>query len=195
MQPVPSVKSKNHKWLDDPGVEKLIKKCLGETYYRSLKAETDLLTRSLTVPCSKLLSRVSDAPPSPIVLRKIIRASTLGDEIFDTIVYADLNFTEIILTHFLNLITSRRNPLTRRTLERTAATFTTVAIVNNLFLSSNDVIDLTWFEKEIQVTGCTKWDGVAFVIKNQRVTPVLVEFSGGFNANSTPKKKTTKLGW
>lgn len=44
-----------------------------------------------------------------------------------------------------NQMISPRNPLVHRTLERTAAVYTTVTIINNLFLSSNDIIDLTWY--------------------------------------------------
>ncbi|ORX47988.1 hypothetical protein DM01DRAFT_1292399 [Hesseltinella vesiculosa] len=126
----------------------------------------------MSTPCKQLLGLIHDIPPSATLIRNILRKSTLGEEPFDTIVHADLHFTEVIMTHF------PRNPLLQRSLERTAATFTTVSIINNLFLSNNDVIDLSWFEKEVQTTGSTKWDGVVFAIKNKRVTPVLIEFSG-----------------
>ncbi|KAI7858664.1 hypothetical protein BDC45DRAFT_425541, partial [Circinella umbellata] len=71
-----------------------------------------------------------------------------------------------------------RNPLQHACMERTAPSLTTVLILNNLFLSNNDIIDLGWFEREIQTTSTTKWDGVAFAVKDKRITPVLVEFSG-----------------
>ncbi|KAG1537800.1 hypothetical protein G6F51_010155 [Rhizopus arrhizus] len=35
----------------------------------------------------------------------------------------------------------------------------------------------------------TKWDGVAFAIKDKKITPVLVEFSGGVKFNTTDKKE------
>lgn len=40
------------------------------------------------------------------------------------------------------------------------------------------------------LTGKVKWDGVAICLKNGRVTPVLVEFSGGIQFNATENKQT-----
>ncbi|CEJ02707.1 hypothetical protein RMCBS344292_16704 [Rhizopus microsporus] len=77
-----------------------------------------------------------------MVIRRILRKSTLGDEEFDPIVHADLHFVEVISIHFLDLITSSRNPMQHTSLERTAASFSTVVILNNLFLPSNSIIDL-----------------------------------------------------
>ncbi|KAI9474245.1 MAG: hypothetical protein EXX96DRAFT_611048 [Benjaminiella poitrasii] len=45
------------------------------------------------------------------------------------------------------------------------------------------------FEREIQTTSTTKWDRVAFAIKDKKSTPVLVEFSGGVKFNTTDKKE------
>ncbi|ORE23358.1 hypothetical protein BCV71DRAFT_169774 [Rhizopus microsporus] len=55
------------------------------------------------------------------------------------LLHADLHFVEIISTHF------PRNPMQYTSLERTAASFSTVVILNNLFFSSNDIIDLAWY--------------------------------------------------
>lgn len=41
----------------------------------------------------------------------------------------------------------------------------------------------------MKVTGTTKYDGVAFTVKDNKITPVLVEFSGGVRFNSTDKKE------
>ncbi|KAL4210290.1 hypothetical protein AB4K20DRAFT_1524894 [Rhizopus microsporus] len=68
------------------------------------------------------------------------------------LLHADLHFVEIISTHFLDLITSPRNPMQYTSLERTAASFSTVVILNNLFFSSNDIIDLAWFERVALMT-------------------------------------------
>ncbi|KAG1142859.1 hypothetical protein G6F37_012565 [Rhizopus arrhizus] len=128
-----------------------------------------------------------------IITNKIsVEKSTLGDETFDPIIHADLSFVEVVVTHFLNLITSPRNPLQYVCMERTTASLTTVFILNNLFLSNNDIVNLGWFEREIQTTGATKWDGMAFAIKDKKITPVLVEFSGGVKFNTTDKKERIK---
>jgi hypothetical protein len=39
-------------------------------------------------------------------------------------------------------------------------------------------------EKQAPLTGSTKWDGVAFLVKNRLVTPLFVELSGGISFNS-----------
>ncbi|KAL0075438.1 hypothetical protein J3Q64DRAFT_1646138 [Phycomyces blakesleeanus] len=160
--------------IDDKGINKLVKSYLGEQRFQSLESNTGLPEHSLTPPCQKLLDLINNAPPSPVVIRKIIRKSTLGDEIFNFIVHSDLNFAETTITHF------PCNPLVHQTLERTAATFTTVTIINNLFFANNDIINLAWFEKEVWTAGNTKWDGVALAVKDKTVAPVLIEFSGGY---------------
>ncbi|KAG2225697.1 hypothetical protein INT45_012169 [Circinella minor] len=76
---------------------------------------------------------------------------------------------------------------------------TRVFILNNLFLSNNDFVDLGCTNalpilvpiclKEIQTTNTTKWDGVAFATKDKRITSVLVEFSRGVKYNTTDKKE------
>ncbi|OAD71242.1 hypothetical protein PHYBLDRAFT_170619 [Phycomyces blakesleeanus NRRL 1555(-)] len=177
--------------IDDKGINKLVKSYLGEQRFQSLESNTGLPEHSLTPPCQKLLDLINNAPPSPVVIRKIIRKSTLGDEIFNFIVHSDLNFAETTITHFLNLMMSPCNPLVHQTLERTAATFTTVTIINNLFFANNDIINLACiqkkkvillgrFEKEVWTAGNTKWDGVALAVKDKTVAPVLIEFSGGY---------------
>ncbi|KAG1169082.1 hypothetical protein G6F71_008669 [Rhizopus microsporus] len=56
-------------------------------------------------------------------------------------------------------------------------------------LSFVEVVATHLFEREIQTTSTTKWDGVAFAIKDKKITPVLVEFSGGVKFNTTDKKE------
>lgn len=112
-----------------------------------------------------------------------------GDAVFDPVVHADLSFTEKLLTHFLELLASPRSPFAHHSLERTAATFTTVPIINNLFLFSNVIVDIIWFELLVQITGKTKWDGVAIALKHSNIAPMIIKMSGGIIANSTPKKE------
>lgn len=73
--------------------------------------------------------------------------------------------------------------------EKSNLTLTTVQILNCLFLSNNNILDLNWFEKECKLVKNTKWDGIAFCLQDKRFTPVLVEFSGGFDFNTTSKKE------
>ncbi|KAG1151298.1 hypothetical protein G6F37_001604 [Rhizopus arrhizus] len=108
---------------------------------------------------------------------------------FDPIIHADLNFTEVLCTHFLNMIDSPRNPLLQKQLERNAGFLTTIPILHNLFVSRNDILDMQWVEKNASATGNIKWDGIVFVVGNKTVTPMFVELSGGISFNSTDKKE------
>ncbi|EIE75311.1 hypothetical protein RO3G_00015 [Rhizopus delemar RA 99-880] len=97
------------------------------------------------------------------------------DEPFDLSIHADLNFTEVLCTHF------PRNPMQQQQSERNTAFLTTLPILHNMFIDCNDVIDMQWIEKQTSLTGDVKWDGVAFLIKNKFVIPLFVELSGGIN--------------
>ncbi|KAG1056291.1 hypothetical protein G6F43_001815 [Rhizopus delemar] len=104
------------------------------------------------------------------------------DEPFDLSIHADLNFTEVLCSHF------PRNPMQQQQLERNTAFLTTITILHNMFVDCNDVIDMQWIEKQTSLTGDVKWDGVAFLIKNKFVIPLFVELSGGINCNSGAEK-------
>lgn len=176
--------------FDDKAVANLMIEKFEEDYCNDLDMKTCLQKyNNMSRSCRELIDILMNAPPSPAVLRKILRKSTLGEEEFDPVIHADLNFVEVTSVHFLNLITSPRNPTQQVALERTAASLTTVQIMNSLFLSDNDIFELNWFEKECQLVKNTKWDGVAFCLKDKKFTPILVEFSGGLNFNSTTKKE------
>lgn len=41
------------------------------------------------------------------------------------------------------------------------------------------------------LTANTKWDGIALHLENDRINPVLVEFSGGINFNATSLKENS----
>jgi hypothetical protein len=51
---------------------------------------------------------------------------------------------------------SPNNPLNQNILERTAATCFIIHIVNQLFMSDNDVIELGWLEREFYATDKAK---------------------------------------
>ncbi|CAO3693364.1 hypothetical protein CU097_002620 [Rhizopus azygosporus] len=156
-----------------------------------LAEATDLPTKKPSDAFSSLQNKINVCEPSTRLLRKTIKlhiAETI--DIFDPIIHADLNFTEVLCTHFLNMIDSPRNPLLQKQLERNAGFLTTIPILHNLFVSRNDILDMQWVEKTASATGNTKWDGVVFVVENKTVTPMFVELSGGINFNSTDKKET-----
>lgn len=85
-------------------------------------------------------------------------------------------------------MSSPRNPLNQRVLERTAATFFIIFIVNQLFISNNDVIELDWLEREFFATDKAKWDGVLIKVENRSCSAGLIEFSGGCNDQTSGTK-------
>lgn len=107
---------------------------------------------------------------------------------FDLILHHDASFIEVTTRHFLDLMCSPKNPLTQNILERTAATYVVIHIVNQLFIANNDIIELGWLEREFCATGKAKWDGVLFKVGNKSISPALIEFSGG----STDKNLSIK---
>ncbi|KAG1315797.1 hypothetical protein G6F64_000369 [Rhizopus arrhizus] len=94
-------------------------------------------------------------------------SNALEEKRFDPIVHSDAAFIEVTARQFLDLMSSPRNPLNQRVLERTAATYFIIFIVNQLFISNNDVIELDWLEREFFATDRTKWDGVLIKADNR----------------------------
>ncbi|KAI7855336.1 hypothetical protein BDC45DRAFT_461847 [Circinella umbellata] len=111
-------------------------------------------------------------------LRVIIRKDFLEGEAFDSILYADLIFVENVTHYFLDLIQSPRNPMQHKLLERSAAIHASIFILNTLFVSVNDKIDLQWIERQATETGPRKWDSIAFTRSKNALDAVLIEFSG-----------------
>lgn len=94
-------------------------------------------------------------PPSLPVLRDTLYTNGFKRG-FDSVVYSDAAFVEVATRHFLDLMSSPRNPLNQRVLKRTAATFFIIFIVNQLFISNNNIIELDWLEREFFATDRAK---------------------------------------
>ncbi|KAI9251102.1 hypothetical protein EDC94DRAFT_681733 [Helicostylum pulchrum] len=110
-------------------------------------------------------------------------------EDFDLMEMHEVNFIETLFMHYLNLMDSLLNPLLGKQLERTTAVSTTIITLNDLFLDVNDVIGLRWYEVRTHRTQNRKWDGVGFSVKDKKLTPILIEFSGGIKFNNTDQKE------
>ncbi|KAG0748503.1 hypothetical protein G6F57_008276 [Rhizopus arrhizus] len=111
----------------------------------------------------------------------------------DIIENFQINFIESAMIYYLNLLESPSNPLSRQQLERTAAVHTTIFLVNNLFMDINDIVGFKWFEVTSYMTSNTKWDGIGFSRKNEKVVTLLVELSGGLKHNCTNTKNETDI--
>lgn len=88
---------------------------------------------------------------------------------------------------------SPNSPLNTIMLERTAATYLIIFIVNQLFISNNDVIKLGWLEREFFSTDRTKFDGIIFKVGDKSIAPGLVEFSGGINDKTSSQKNAKDI--
>lgn len=72
-----------------------------------------------------------------------------------------LTFSFNYYCHYsFDLIDSPNNPLKQVTGERTASIHTTIYVINQLFISNNDLVALDWIENEYCKTGRSKWDGI-----------------------------------
>lgn len=83
--------------------------------------------------------------------------------------YLGSNISNLFISS-LDLLCSPNNPLNQNILERIAATYFIIYIINQLFMSDNDLVQLDWLEHEFFATDKTKWDGV--LINKIRFTEV-----------------------
>ncbi|KAI7894362.1 uncharacterized protein EV154DRAFT_415120, partial [Mucor mucedo] len=104
------------------------------------------------------------------------------------VAHHDAGFIEVTARYFLDLMKSPQNPINKTMLERTSAAYLIIYLINQLFLSNNDVIELSWLEREFSLTGRRTFDGILFKVKNKSIAPVLIEFSGGINDKTSPRK-------
>lgn len=69
----------------------------------------------------------------------------------------------------LDLMSSLNSPLNKIMLERTAASYLIIYLVNQLFIANNDVIELGWLEREFYSTDRSKFDGVLFKVGKKSI--------------------------
>ncbi|KAL7309431.1 hypothetical protein PS15m_011516 [Mucor circinelloides] len=175
--------------ISDPGVCELLRIEKGEQYVESLMEKTALSIYQLSDAYNTLKNAIIMSVPSASRLRQTIKANSSVPD-FNLVQHQDLNFIDTTCCHFLNYMLSPRNPLLFAMKERSAAITTAIPVLNYLFLADNDIMAFQWIEILASLTGKVKWDGVAICLKNGRVTPVLVEFSGGIQFNATENKQT-----
>ncbi|KAI8051399.1 uncharacterized protein B0P05DRAFT_480108 [Gilbertella persicaria] len=146
---------------------------LDKELLEGLRQQTTLESQHLSSSVTLLLTSLNQANPDFYTYRSIIKRFNLPEnERFDIFTHSDLNFVETMGNHFPS------NPLLQPTLERTAAIHTTIALLNNLFLSANDKINFSWIEIETLLTQSTKWDGVGFRAgSDQKIGFCLVELN------------------
>lgn len=90
-------------------------------------------------------------------------------------------------------MSSPNSPLNRIMLERTAASYLIIYLVNQLFIAHNDIIERGWLERELYSTDRTKFDGILFKVKNKSISPALIEFSGGINDKTSSQKNSKDI--
>lgn len=90
-------------------------------------------------------------------------------------------------------MSSPNSPLNRIMLERTAASYLIIYLVNQLFIAHNDIIERGWLERELYSTDRTKFDGILFKVENKSISPALIEFSGGINDKTSSQKNSKDI--
>ncbi|KAG1294838.1 hypothetical protein G6F66_004867 [Rhizopus arrhizus] len=110
---------------------------------------------------------------------------------FDLVTNEDAGFMEVTVS--LDLMSSPNSPLNRIMLERTAASYLIIYLVNQLFIAHNDIIELGWLERELYSTDRTKFDGILYKVGNKSISPVLIEFSGGINDKTSSHKNSKDI--
>jgi hypothetical protein len=128
--------------LGSTAVIELIKTEVEESARLKIMSQVNIPACDTTPEFRDLVSKLVACPCSTISIRSIVRGNNIQN--FDAIVHADVNICEILVTHFLNLMDSPRNPLTSKVMERTAAALTTIPILNQLFQAENDIIEMKW---------------------------------------------------
>lgn len=88
-------------------------------------------------------------------------------------------------------MSSLGNPLNINILERTAATCFIIFIIDQLFMSDNDVIELGWLEREFFAPKKSKWDGVLVKVGDKSYLAGLIEFFEGCD-DKTPNYKNQR---
>jgi hypothetical protein len=88
---------------------------------------------------------------------------------------------------------SPNSPLNKIILERTAASYLIIYLVNQLLITNNDVIELGWLERELYSTDRSRFDGVFFNVGKKSISPGLIEFSGGINDKTSSRKNSKNI--
>ncbi|CAO3633513.1 unnamed protein product [Mucor fragilis] len=160
---------------------------ISENEYRDITSATEINPINLSAYATQLSNALLECPLSLPILRQTLYDNGFRRE-FDPVMHPDAAFIEVTTRHFLDLMSSPRNPLNERVLERSAATFFIIFIINQLFISNNDVIQLDWVEREFFATEKAKWDGALIKADSKCCSAGLIEFSGGLH-DQTPSTK------
>ncbi|KAG1493576.1 hypothetical protein G6F46_008981 [Rhizopus delemar] len=160
--------------------------------FESILEATKIHPITMSTEACNLIKCLNDATLSVQELRKTLYRHGFNEN-FDLIANHNMGFLEVTTRHFLDLMNSPNNPLNKIMLERTAATYLIIFIVNQLFLPDNDIIEAGWLEREFYSTEKTKFDGILFKVGNKTIVAGLLEFSGGVNDRTPSSKNTVKI--
>ncbi|CAO3678995.1 unnamed protein product [Rhizopus microsporus] len=160
--------------------------------FESIMKATKIDLNPMSIQANTLIKELNDTPLSVQALRKALYHCGFHDN-FDLITNHDIGFIKVTVRHFLDFMNSPNSPLNTIMLERTAATYLIIFIVNQLFISNNDVIKLGWLEREFFSTDRTKFDGIIFKVGDKSIAPGLVESSGGINDKTSSQKKSKDI--
>ncbi|KAG1463755.1 hypothetical protein G6F55_002207 [Rhizopus delemar] len=177
--------------LSEPAVTSLMKKKFKVSVYEELINSISLKPAQLTLYAENLIDAMSKAAPSARALRKILKSHDTPNEI-DPLLHADISYMEVTIRYFahmgIDLILLKALGIRSYFETQKEHQLYTLYMLNQLFLSHNDILEFGWIENECCTTGKTKWDGISFLVGDQNVTTTLVEFSGGLKQTSNTKE-------
>ncbi|KAG1050356.1 hypothetical protein G6F43_007364 [Rhizopus delemar] len=175
--------------LSSNTVDEILKNTASPKDFSQIKAS---LVQNPFKPSDYAQELIDDLLESPLSTR--VLQNTLyqvGDRNnFDLILHYDAVFIVTKSRYFIDLMESPRNRLGQLTLERAAAIFTAIYIINQLFLVNNIILKLGWVERSFCGSDRTKWDGIIFNVGNRKLAPMLFEFSGGCNDKTSKTKES-----
>ncbi|KAI7908276.1 uncharacterized protein BX663DRAFT_547883 [Cokeromyces recurvatus] len=173
--------------LSSPIAMEILKSEIPAKKFNRITAATNIESITLSNYATHMLNALKSSSLSPSLLREALYTNGFKRG-FNFILHFDVSFIEVTTRYFLDLLCSPNNPLNQTILERSAATYFIIYIVNQLFMSDNDIVQLDWLEREFFAIDKTKWDGVLIKVGNRSCSPSLIEFSGGCN-DKTPSSK------
>ncbi|KAI8082203.1 hypothetical protein BDF21DRAFT_338690, partial [Thamnidium elegans] len=173
--------------LSSESALRILQSEISEDEFNNITNATHIKPIVLSDYAIELSNALQDCSLSPSVLRDTLYTNGFKKG-FDSVIHSDAAFIEVATCHFLDLMSSPRNPLNQRALERIAATLFIIFIVNQLFISNNDIIELDWLEREFFATDRAKWDGVLIKVENRSCSADLIEFSEGCNDQTSSTK-------
>ncbi|KAF7724061.1 hypothetical protein EC973_001394 [Apophysomyces ossiformis] len=180
--------------LTIPAVRRYINTDLTESEKLLVSEKTMYKRATLSSICASSIEKFKNAPLSYTGFRREFLRDQIEDvSSFDPAIHDDWDSLRYIVQHFLRIIESPDNPLKRTTRERTAASLTTIPLLNTIFMQYTDVVALKWIEVSNDDTDAIKSDGLATANGDAQLGVLVVELAGGVNTCGAAKLESDTI--